>query len=323
LVWPYGVIEVAVMDINQLKTLIHVAELGSVSKASERLGIAQPALSRQIRLLEQELGTYLFERHGRGMDVTEIGREVLDHATRILAEIDAIRNLALDRRVSYRGTVSVGTTPTVAEIVTVPLVQTIRQAHPHLNVRLSAAFSGHMLNFLQRGEIDIAVIYNLPAIRSLKIDPVLVENLLLVGAGERGLRLDRAIPFSDLSQERLILPSAGHRLRDIIDDCARQAGLDLSSAIETDSFQSMINLVRAGLGSTVLPLAPLYSLVERCELSVSPLVDPTPSRKLVIAYPADRPVSLAARFVGDTIREIAADLVARNIWVGHMIGHSK
>ena len=74
------------MDINQLKTLIHVAELGSVSKASERLGVAQPALSRQIRLLEQELGTYLFERHGRGMDVTEIGREVLDHATRILAE---------------------------------------------------------------------------------------------------------------------------------------------------------------------------------------------------------------------------------------------
>ena len=70
-----------VMDVVQLKTLIHVAELGSLSKASDRLHIAQPALSRQIRLLEKELGTYLFDRHGRGMEITDAGREVLAHAT--------------------------------------------------------------------------------------------------------------------------------------------------------------------------------------------------------------------------------------------------
>ena len=71
------------MDISQLKTLIHVAELGSLSKASERLNLVQPALSRQIRLLEKELGTYLFDRHGRGMVITEAGREVLEHAARV------------------------------------------------------------------------------------------------------------------------------------------------------------------------------------------------------------------------------------------------
>lgn len=73
------------MDISQLRTLAHIAELGSVSKAADRLNIAQPALSRQIRLLEQELGVYLFERHGRGMVITEIGREVLLHAANIMA----------------------------------------------------------------------------------------------------------------------------------------------------------------------------------------------------------------------------------------------
>src|SRR5262245_40348042 len=77
------------VDVAQLKTLIHVAELGSLSKAADRLHIAQPALSRQIRLLERELGVDLFERHGRGMVITAAGREVLDRAVRIMAELDS------------------------------------------------------------------------------------------------------------------------------------------------------------------------------------------------------------------------------------------
>ena len=129
------------MDVVQLKTLIHVAELGSLSKAADRLNIAQPALSRQIRLLEEELGIFLFERHGRGMVITEVGREVLDHATRVMAELEAIRHSASGGRSSFRGMVMVGTTPTVAEIVTVPLVRRIKEAHPQLCVRFSSAYS--------------------------------------------------------------------------------------------------------------------------------------------------------------------------------------
>ncbi|HZW46452.1 MAG TPA: LysR family transcriptional regulator, partial [Microvirga sp.] len=79
------------MDIAQLRTLIHVAELGSLSKAAGRLHIAQPALSRQIRLLEEELGIRLFDRHGRGMVLTERGRDVLRHAIRVLAELEELR----------------------------------------------------------------------------------------------------------------------------------------------------------------------------------------------------------------------------------------
>ncbi len=118
------------MDVAQLKTLIHVAELGSLSKAADRLRIAQPALSRQIRLLEKELGAVLFERHGRGMVITEIGREVLNHATRVMTELDAIRNVTSEESASFKGLVSIGTTPTVAEIVTVPLVKKIKEVHP-------------------------------------------------------------------------------------------------------------------------------------------------------------------------------------------------
>ncbi len=307
------------MDVAQLKTLIHVAELGSLSKAADRLRIAQPALSRQIRLLEKELGATLFERHGRGMVITAVGREVLDHAARIMAELEAIRHVSSNGATSFTGQVSIGTTPTVAEIVTVPLVRKIKQAHPQLSVRLSSAFTGHLLDWLQRGELEIAVSYDPQPIRSLRIVPVMMEQLFLVSARGRGLTMDRPIRFVTLKDEDLVLPSRRHGLRVIMEECARSAGIDLLASVEADSFGAMIDLVRNGVGTTVLPLAPIHGLVESGALCAAPLIEPMPERKLVLAYPADRPVSAAARFVADTFTAIAADLVARNIWVGRML----
>jgi DNA-binding transcriptional LysR family regulator len=311
------------VDVAQLKTLIHVAELGSLSKASDRLHIAQPALSRQIRLLEKELGVQLFARHGRGMVITEPGREVLDHAVRIMAELDAIRVSASEGRASFKGTVVVGTTPTVAEIVTVPLVRRIREAHPRLGIRFVSAFTGHLLDWLQRGELELAVSYDPAPVRSLRVIPVMMENLLLVSAGREGLSLERPVRFARLASKELILPSPRHGLRAIVEDCARRAGIALRATIEADSFAAMVDLVRGGFGSTVLPLAPIYALVRRGVLCAAPLKDPTPARKLVLAYPSDRPVSPAARFVGDTFMAIAADLVRRKVWVGHLLNGAR
>jgi DNA-binding transcriptional LysR family regulator len=309
------------VDVAQLKTLIHVAELGSLSKAADRLHIAQPALSRQIRLLEKELGVQLFARHGRGMVITEAGREVLDHAVRVMAELDAIRISAGEGRASFTGTVVVGTTPTVAEIVTVPLVRRIRETHPRLGIRFASAFTGHLLDWLQRGELELAVSYDPAPVRSLRVIPVMMENLLLVSSG--GLSLSRPVRFARLADKELILPSPRHGLRAIVEDCARRAGIALNATIEADSFAAMIDLVRGGFGSTVLPLAPIYALVRRGVLSAAPLKDPTPARKLVLVYPSDRPVSPAARFVGDTFLEIAADLVGRKVWAGHLLDGAK
>jgi LysR family nitrogen assimilation transcriptional regulator len=307
------------MDVVQLKTLIHVAELGSLSKASDRLHIAQPALSRQIRLLEKELGAYLFERHGRGMEITDVGREVLAHATRIMEEMESIRSSVVGGRSSYRGTVIIGTTPTVAEIVTVPLVRKIRDAHPNLAIRFSSAFSGYLLDWLQRGELELAISYDPQPLHTLRIVPVMMENLLLVGPPASGLRLDTPVPFSRLADQQLVLPSARHGLRSILDSCAREVGIKLKASVEADSFGAMIDLVRNGFGLTALPLAPIYAQIESGALCAAPLIDPAPMRKLVLVFPADRRVSPAAKFVGDAFVEIADDLVSRNIWAGHML----
>jgi DNA-binding transcriptional LysR family regulator len=166
------------------------------------------------------------------------------------------------------------------------------------------------------------VSYDPQPLRSLRIVPIMMENLLLVSAGPDRLHLGGAVPFARLAEEELILPSPRHGLRALMEHCARRAGIELRASVEADSFRVMIDLVRSGFGSTVLPLAPIHSLVqlvESGELCAAPLVDPTPARKLVLAYPADRPVSPAARFVGETFRDIAGDLVNRHVWIGQIL----
>ena len=259
------------MDIAQLKTLIHVAELGSVSRAAERLHIAQPALSRQIRLLERELGVLLFERHGRGMVITDIGRDILEHAARILSEMEAIRALAGSDTRALRGMITLGTTPTVAEIATVPLVRMVTEAQPQLAIRVTSAFSGHLLDWLQRGELDLAVSYDPKPLKSLRIVPVMVEELLFVTAAKTPRSLPASMSFRDLAETRLVLPSPRHGLRTIVEDCAAKAGITLRASVEADAFGAMIDLVRNGFGATVLPLAPIYALVASGELQVATL----------------------------------------------------
>lgn len=307
------------MDVVQLKTLIHVAELGSLSKASDRLHVAQPALSRQIRQLERELGVHLFERHGRGMEITPAGLEVLERATRIMDELEAIRSSVAGGRAAFKGMVAIGTTPTIAEIVTVPLVKRIRDTHPDLSIRFSSAFSGYLLDWLQRGELELAISYDPQPLHTLRIEPVMMENLVLVGPPEAGLERDTAVNFAELAKEQMVLPSPRHGLRKIMDQCALERGFKIATSVEADSFGAMIDLVRHGFGFTALPLASIYTQLKDGTLCAAPLINPTPMRKLVLVYPADRHVSLATRYVGETFVEIASELVEQEIWAGYML----
>lgn len=307
------------MDIPQLKTLIHVAELGSVSRASERLNVAQPALSRQISLLEAELGVALFERHSRGMTVTETGRLVLDHAARIMAELDAIRATASGDHATLSGPVNVGMTPTIAQIVTVPMVMALKVAAPALSPRFSSAFSGHLIDWIRRGDIDVALTYNPQPSKSLRTRLVMVESLLLVGAANAGLSLDRPVPFRDVAARDLFVPSAPHGLRAILDHCAVQAGVALNTSVEVDSYGPMIELVRSGLGFTVLPLPPIFEMVEAGILTVAPVVDPVPERQIAMVVSADRPVSPATRFIGQQFASIVSGLADRGVWAGRVM----
>lgn len=307
------------MEITQLRTLIHVAELGSLSKAADRMRIAQPALSRHIRLLEEELKTRLFERHGRGMVITETGREVLGRALRIVAELDGIRSSVADADGALAGRIVVGMPPTVGDILAVALVRTMREAHPKLEIHFVTAFSGYLVDWLQRAELDVAVLYDPQLTRSLRSRPLLLESLILVGPPDAGLSLEKAESFSRLGEETMLLPSLRHGLRVVVEQCATQANIALKVDIEADSLHTLKDLVHNGFGFTVLPLAPIYQDVVAGRLSAAPLSDPSPARRLMLSYSIDRPVSRGARFASESIAMIVSDFVSRGIWKGHLL----
>lgn len=307
------------MDIVQLRTLVHVAELGSLSKAADRLSIAQPALSRQLLKLEAELGAALFVRHGRGMVPTDLGHKVVELSARVFANLDEIQSLAHKSHTSIFGHVRLGMTPTVAEIMTLPLINAAHRAFPQLSLAFTTGFSGHLLDWLKRGEIDCCVAYDIEDMSMLRTLPVLEETLFLIGDSARNFNLDIPHTFASLKGERLLLPSPLHGLRRIIDAYARHAGLTLKAHIEADSFDALIDLAIAGFGLTILPIAALHFHIGAGRLSAATLKDPCPKRRVVMAYPIDRPLSVAARAVGDLFRSEAIELVRQDIWQGEVI----
>ena len=311
------------MELSQLRTIIHVAELGSLSKAADRMRIAQPALSRQVRLLEEELVVRLFARHGRGMVLTEQGRDVLAHAIRVMAELEEIRAHAADEGAPLGGQIAIGLPPTVADIISVPLVAAFGKSHPQAVLRLVSAYTGYLLDWLHRGEIDLAILYDPRTARSLRSRPLLLENLFLIGPPEAGFSTVRAMPFKELEGKRLLLPSVRHGLRTIVERCATEAGIALDVVVEADSYATLKDLVRAGHGWTILPLAPIHGDVKARRLTGAPLIDPVPVRRLVLSYPADRPVSRLARFAGEVIAGIVSDHVEKAIWVGQLLTAEK
>lgn len=310
----------ATLDIAQLRTLVHVAELGSVSRAAERLGIAQPALSRQIRLMEAELNAPLFVRHGRGMTMTALGQRLLDPAGAILSGMDQIRQLAAGADSSFTGKVRIGMTPTVAEVAAVPLIRALRHAHPQLSLSITTAFSGHLLEWLKRNDLDCCVTYQVDNGALVRTRAVLDEKLLLVGNAASAFAMSTPHEFASLANRKLILPSPAHGLRSILDACAQRAGITLAPALEVDSLSATVDLVLEGFGATILPLAPIHRWVSGGELTVAPLADPAPVRKVMMGYPLDRPTAPAARFAGTMFVSIAQELVTSGIWAGRTIG---
>lgn len=208
--------------------------------------------------------------------------------------------------------------PTVADILSEPLVAAFRETHPDGTLRIVRACSGYLLDWMHRGEIDAAVLYDPKSARTLRIHPLLEEVLFLIGPPGSGLSQSVPVDFVDLEGERLLLPSKGHGLRAILDKCADECGFALSVPVEADSYSTLKSLVRSGHGSTILPKAPIHRDLAAGELCAAPLRNPVPMRRLILSYPTDRPVPRLARYAGQIIAANVAMMVEQGVWPGRL-----
>ena len=302
------------MDLKQLAYFVRVAELGSFTRAAEALGVAQPALSRQVRQLEVELRQSLLARNGRGALPTEAGKLLLAHGRGILHQVQRAHEELGRLRGALAGRVAVGLPTSLARVLTVPLTRAFRQAMPEASLSISEGLSVALLESLLNGRLDIAVLYNAQAGADLDITPLMAEELLLVQARPPGLAEDPppgAIALRALAELPLVIPSRPNAIRMHVESELAGIGCRPRIALEIDGVSAILDLVADGAGSAVLSRNAVASSVRPSAFSLRPIGDP-PLRILVaLATSALRPATLTQQATVTLLRQTAEQVTRR------------
>ncbi|MCU4179704.1 LysR substrate-binding domain-containing protein [Bosea sp. BH3] len=306
------------MDLRQLRYFAAIVEQGSFSKAATKLRVAQPALSQHLRHMEDELGVALLHRGTRGVQPTEAGERLLTRAHSILAEFAALREQVRGEAEQPAGEVRIGLPGTVSEQFSVALIQAARERYPAIRIRIAEAMSGFVLDWLRRGDVDLAMIYSTSDPKGLGIHHVLTEELCLfsaAGAAHQPALAGRSAPLAVAAALDLILPGPGHGLRDQIDEAASGAGATLQPAIEIESYSQIKRLVERGFGYSILPRMAVAVQEKAGVFQTWRIERPSLHRKVYLAYSTERPMPTAARAIGQLSWEILRGLVVDETWI--------
>lgn len=302
------------MNFKQLQALVTVAETGNVTQAAQVLNIVQPAVSRQLRLLEEDVGAVLFDRGRHGMKLTDEGRTLVEYARRVLHEIERARAEINPARGTVGGIVTVGLLPSTCSLLSSVLVKSVADSFPGIRIRMSMGYAGTLQTWLETGEIDVALLYDPPQTPTLKVEPLLEESLWVVGLPKHGLQQNQPKALAELVGQALILPSVPHGLRSLVDHAATLKGLDLTVVAETNAMSVQKSLVLGGHGLTILPSIAVVEDVAQGQLTAAPLVEPVLVRKIVLAVSANRQVTTPVRCVAEILVGCIKDALQQGTW---------
>jgi LysR family nitrogen assimilation transcriptional regulator len=268
--------------------------------------VVQPALSRQVRQLETELGQNLFERNGRGVVLTEAGTRLLEHARGILTQVGRARQELEDQRNGDSGHFTLGLPPTLGRSVTVPLVKAFDRRLPNAQLATVEGLSAYIVEWLNLGRIDCALVYNALGSPALDLQPLLDEQLFLIAPlPARGLRKARkSVTLAELADYPLNIPSRPHAMRMSVESALAGVDVKIKVAHEIECIPAIIDLVRQGHGYAVLPLNAVKSTPWSDEVLVKPILAPILRTSLSIATSAQRPRSPLLRKAIDVVRDV-------------------
>jgi LysR family nitrogen assimilation transcriptional regulator len=304
------------MDLKQLEYFVRVAELGSFTRASIALNVAQPALSRQVRLLEVELRQNLLTRNGRGAVPTEAGQLLLAHGRGILHQIERAKEEMGRVRGSLAGRVAVGLPSSLARVLTVPLTRAFRLQLPEATISISEGLSVAMQESLVNGRLDIAVLYNAQSSLETDVTPLLEEELVLVQARPAGLQAEpqpeqelEAISLAALSLLPLVIPSRPNAIRMQLESEMANRGCRPRIALEIDGVSAILDLVADGAGSAVLSRNAVRSSVRPGAFTMRAICEPVLRTKVSLATSSLRPATLTQQTTLQLIRQTVSLLL--------------
>lgn len=307
------------MELRELRNFMQVARAGSVSRAAAELRLAQPALSRQIKKLEHELGVSLFSRHGRGVRLSAAGSLLLERAEAITQLAHQTSEEIREDRSPQRGRVTLGVPPAGGRILIPHFAARFQQAWPQATLHMREGVSNSLQEWLIDKRIDIAMLHNPPHLESLEISPLLTERMWVIGPPASRLKERRPrarYRMRDLGELPLILPNMAHANRRLVENAAIEHGVRLRIRIEADSVAFAKAMVENGLGFTILTYAAVQDEVARGRLTIHPIERPALSTRVAIVTLRDSPLPRATQDASALLREVCRALVRDKTWSG-------
>ncbi len=302
------------MEIRQLRYFIKTCELGSMGRAASELEVVTSALSQQISRLESELSTRLLQRSPAGVIPTEAGMAFMHHAMLALRNLDNAAQAAKQARLS--GQVSVGFAPTTASVLGPPFQKVMRERYPDIRLHLVEALSGNLAGMLNARRIDLGIIFKADAHRHWHTAPLLEEKLFLVAAPTLpGLAPRDKVFLSELADVPLVLPSATHGLRALVDAGFVRANVTPHVALEVDGLAMLMDTVMAGSAASIQPGAATTRHANAGLLHME-IADDGMGRQNLLASLSDEDLSPAARAARVVIAEVVRATVQGGQWKG-------
>jgi LysR family nitrogen assimilation transcriptional regulator len=275
------------MDIRQLEYFLRVEECGSFTAAAEMLRVAQPSLSRQIRLLETEVRQRLFVRHGRGVISTEAGKQLAEQARLILRQIDLARQ-SLDRlNPVTSGHLTIGIPSSLVKILVVPLLSEFRARLPKVSLSVTDGLSISMQDWLLSGRLDVALLYKPIPTSEISTISIMDEELFLFCRDSRKMKTT-PIKMSEVAELPLILPRNPHEIRMLTERQMASLGRKPNVELEVDSIPAILEFLTKGDHFSILPKYAVSVYANPAAFVARRIIDPRISSKLVIATSTKR-----------------------------------
>ena len=306
------------MDIRQLRYFARIVETGSVSRASRELHIAQPALSKQLAVLEEELGVKLLTRSVRGVTPTEAGLAVFRHAQAILRQMEATRAVAAQAGGGVSGHVAIGLPWTVTSMLGLDLLRQVRERLPGVRLEITEGPSAVVAQMLSQGKLDLAVVFGEEEPQGVRMKRLLQEPLWLVGTrdslpGRKSMTLAKAVELP------LLLLSRPNGIRETIERLWSERGLTPNVVAEINAPALLVQAVEQGIGYAILPSCAMEEKLRSGVIDAVGLRDVKVGRTAGLATSMLFPMSIAAERVHLVVEELVRQRVQEGRWQAELL----
>ncbi|HEY3820957.1 MAG TPA: LysR substrate-binding domain-containing protein [Polyangiaceae bacterium] len=293
------------MDVDQLRAFVAVARARRFTRAARTLGTTQPSLSRRVQQLERAVGAKLVVRTPAGVVLTSAGERFLAHAERALASVDAGRTAIEELTDEARGTVALGSQPTISAYVLPALLARFHARNPEVVLRLREGLADQIEERLASGELDLALM-NLPVRRlDLAAQKLWQEDYLLaVPAAHRLASADRAITLAEVVEEPLVVVPGAHATQALIAAC-EEKGARPRIVVDADNLEAVKRMVERGLGVALLPRT-MAEATDTRRVRTLEIARGGPRRQVALVHRGEAYLTAAARALRATIVEVTA-----------------